>query len=457
MTVRIAQPHVRFGDPHVTSDDPSRLSIHACVYEALVRRGAGGHFRDGLATDYTLSADARTWRFVLRPAMFHDGQALKAEDVVFSLRRVRDEVLEGELGTSGVFQRYLRRATVAVDDEQTVVLTTATPTADLLDLLVDIPIIPRSYNGHPVGTGPYRVLESGSDRVVLERAGDGMAHTPRGMKELPARLEYIGIADPEARLGADADVATDVAPGAPGEVRAATTVCTTFLCNLERGPCTSRAFRQALNWAVDVPTLIREELGGAAVPIQGPLTSRHLGVDGSTPGYTFKPSEARRLLESSGIVGGKITLDVPTRLPDEAQRVAARLAEYYAAVGIDCEIAVHEDRPAYADRVRDKGIHDAACFDSSPSSTFRVLWEKFHSGHRGPWWQGYQNPEVDRLVDQARASPDIARRQLLYGQAFGILSRDAPWIFLYNPSRCFAVAPRLAGWTPSPDGYAIFH
>ncbi|MFT4605206.1 MAG: peptide/nickel transport system substrate-binding protein, partial [Rhodothermales bacterium] len=271
-----------------------------------------------------------------------------------------------------------------------------------------------------------------------------------------ARIDFLGISDPDERANADVDIAADVVPGVAGEVRAATTVCTTFLCNLAEGPCSSTPLRQALNWATDVPSLISSAVGGAAVPVAGPWTERHLGFDPGLEPYGFNLDKARSLIELSG-QEPVVTLDVPARLPDESRHLAARLTEMWSMAGVHVSTRVHEDRPAYALRVRDGHIHDAACFDSSPSSTFRILWEKFHSGHRGPWWQGYTNPKLDALVDTARATPDVRARGELYRQAFHLLNADAPWIFLYSPARIFSVSGDLRGWRPSIDGFAIFH
>ncbi len=445
MNIRIAQPHVRHGDPHVTSDDPSRLSIHACLYEALVRRAPGGQFSPGLVTKWRLSADARRWDFEIGPARFHDGVVLGPEHVAESLRRVRDEAIEGELGTSGVFKSYLAGCQIE-SSRSGLTLVTAEPFADLLDLLVDIPVV-RFGGGQPIGTGPYRLTDSIEDCVTLEQSVQ---------PDLPRQIQFLAFPDPEERAEADAEIATDLAPGVRGEVRAATTVCTTFLCNLAQGACSSTPFRQALNWATDVPSLIQSAVGGAAVPVAGPWTERHLGFDPSLAPYGFDPERTRALLEVSGQEPA-VTLDVPARLPDESRHLAARLTEMWALAGIRVSTTVHRDRPAYALRVRDGHIQDAACFDSSPSSTFRILWEKFHSGHRGPWWQGYINPELDALVDQARATPDAVARGELYRQAFHILHSDAPWVFLYSPSRVFSVSPEFSGWKPSVDGLAIFH
>ncbi len=469
-SVCILQKHVRIGDPHLTSDDADRLSILGAVYEPLVRRQPGGTYGPCLAAGLTLSAGACTWRFRLREGVyFHDGKPLTSEDVVTALRRVQSGAAGGELGTAGVFQSYLAGSSIQADGSHGVLLTTPEPTADLLDLLVDVPILSREgIEGLPevlLGTGPYRVGARSDEAVRLVRSD---CHW--GKRQVPDELIWLAVEDPGDRLEMLLTEQADIAAGLHASaqhtvlrsarvrlVRAKTSVCAAFMCNLFEGPCTERKVRQALNHALDVPALIRGVMHGAAERITGPLTPLHLGFDPGVPGYAYDPVRARALLREAGCGNGcAVKLDVPTTLPDEAIELAAGMAAYYAEVGIDTQVVQHADRTAYAERVRAKRIHDAACFDSSPLSTFRILREKFHSGLRGPWWLGYKNPQLNRLVDTARATVDVSARQLLYRQAYAQLSRDAPWVFLYNPMRCIGIRADLAGWMPSIEGHITF-
>jgi peptide/nickel transport system substrate-binding protein len=102
--------------------------------------------------------------------------------------------------------------------------------------------------------------------------------------------------------------------------------------------------------------------------------------------------------------------------------------------------------------VQGKTIDDACLFDSSPLSTFRVLREKLHSGLSGPWWQGYKNPEVDSLIDQAARTIDEAQRRSIYRRVYSKISDDAPWIFLYSPNFFWGVGKRAHGSKIEMDG-----
>jgi peptide/nickel transport system substrate-binding protein len=282
------------------------------------------------------------------------------------------------------------------------------------------------------------------------------------VEEITWRAEPDATRRVEALLAGEVDLVADVTPQGARNIEASgqaevftsqSSVCAIFMCNLLAGVCTDQRVRQALNYALDMPELVETVMEGAARPLNGPLTHLHFGCDPATPPYPHDPEKARSLLAEAGYADGlQLVLDVPTRLPDEAPRLARRMAEQYAKVGIATQIKEFADRPGYADKVRAKQMDDACCFDSSPLSSYRVLREKFHSGVRGPWWQGYVNPEVDALIDQAQATADSVQRQEVYHRAYRMIRDDAPWIFLYSPIYSWGVGPRVRGWSAGNDG-----
>ena len=212
----LLQPRAYVGDPHVMSDDRSRLSILFSMYEALVRRDQHGTYCPGLAESWTLEEDARTWTFKLRPNVkFHNGDTLEGDDVVETLERVRDPNMGGELGTSGVYASYLDGAVLKANDRLTVEIVMTEPMADLLDLIVDLPVAPRSVlSGLPntaVGSGPYRLVEAGDDLVVMEAFDEYWDNRPN-----IDEMVWRGVPNEQDRISAllarEADIVSDVLP-----------------------------------------------------------------------------------------------------------------------------------------------------------------------------------------------------------------------------------------------------
>ena len=131
----------------------------------------------GLAESWEASDDGLTWTFSLRPGVtFHNGDALKASDVAFSLDRIRDpEVASPRSGDFAVVE------SVAAPNDLTVVITLAEPFSPLLSKLAQSLNVVVSEavttansgdlnDGAVIGTGPFRFVEYlPQTRLVLEK------------------------------------------------------------------------------------------------------------------------------------------------------------------------------------------------------------------------------------------------------------------------------------------------
>ena len=454
----IAQPTANFVDPYMTTERRANLGIRFSVFESLITRDTGSMFVPALATKWDVDSDARTWTFSLRDkVLFHDGEQFSAWHVAESIERILNPERVGELGTTGVIQAYLTGARVTVITKQTIRIETVEPMADLLDILVELPISSATL----AGTGPYTVEAVDSDHVEMKAFPHYWGPPPSY-----ARLRWISMPDAAERqrslIAGDVDLITDVpthhtsaigdSPGVTMTTHWSPT-CVAFLCNCFDGPCTDARVRQALNLGLDIHALIRDVTDGDAQPINGPLTPDHFAYEPSVPPYPWDPETAKRLLDRAGHGSGlDLILDVPTRLPEEAPALARAMAAQWESLGVQTTIRLHHDREEYANAVRTKAIGDAACFDSSPLSSFRVLREKLHSRIAGPWWQGYENRMVDSLLDQATITVDTSARQSLYRNAYRLIRDDAPWVFLYRPANRWA-SRSGARWRPSPAGW----
>lgn len=469
-TITVMPSSVAIGDPHICSDSSNRLSLIFNIYEALVKRDHEGNFEPSLAESWDVEEDGLTWTFQLRSGVtFHNGDLLNAEDVAATLGRVLDPAIGGAFGTQGVYNSYLGNAGISAADPLTVRITTEEPMADLLDLLVAMPISPKSeLENLPhkyVGSGPYKISERTSTKITLKAFDGYWGKTPAHKK-----IRWIAETDSEKRVDALINGRADIVSGITHEDaerlqkdKAAAVyelksgLCIIFMCNAQQGPCRDRRVRQALNYAIDIDTVINEIKHGAATPLNGYLTPHHFGYNPETPVYPYDPEKARGLLAEAGYGEGlELVFDIPSVMPDEAPRLAQLMTEQLKQAGVSLKIIEHEDRAAYSEMVREKDIHDACCFDSSPLSTYRVLCEKIQSTRKGPWWQGYRNEEVDKLIEQAERTFDDAERRRIYRRIYTIIRNDAPWIFLYRPTRFFAVGPALKDWKARTDGLLLF-
>jgi len=469
--ITIVQPRINIGDPHICSDSKSRVSILFSLYEALVRREPGGAYAPSLAESWTVDDDAQQWTFKLRKGVrFHNGEKMKARDVVASLERVSDPSLGGELGTEGVYASYMGDAAIDAPDEDTVRIVTSEPMADLLDLVVAFPVASESALGglteNHVGTGPYSLVEADSSEVVHEAFRDYWGDAPK-VKRVTWRLVRGSEEMAEMLVSGEADIAPGLSrgdaeslksSGKAGYVSRDGSMCWIFMYNCSKGPCVDMRVRQALNYALDKREIIERLLPGAAEPLKGVLTPLHIGYDPSVPGYPYDPEKAMRLLAEAGHKGGlSLSVDKPKGNAYRTQELVDVVSEMYSKVGVTVEAKSYagDDPGGFSDRVRAKKIGDMCWFDSSPLSTYRVMREKIHSGLKGVWWEGYSNPGVDRLVEEAAATVDPEERRALYERVYRMTSIDPPWVFLYRPLYFWGVSKGLKGWAPGVDGLVL--
>ncbi len=464
--LRVAQSSIAIGDPHICSDSLNRNSLIDSIYEPLIARVGPGVFYPALARSWSVQPDGLTWLFRLREGVsFHNGGSFSARDVVASMKRIVDPSLGGAYGTQGVYASYIGDAVFEAPRSDTFKIITSEPMADLLDLLSEMPIAPADeidvLPNEYIGTGPYSVGSKSRSEMVLEKNRDHWGKKAYADEVTIIEVPSAGtrtemVMDREVNIGALIDYTSTKQH--KGSTRSHITsmkssLCIIFMMNSREGPCTDRRVRQALNYGLNIDEVVEKVKEGAATRLNGYLTPHHFGHNPETDLYPYDPDRAKSLLAEAGYKDGlKITIDLPTTMPDEALQLGDLMKEHYAKIGLDVDLISYSDRPAYAEMVRDKQIHDLCCFDSSPLSTFRVLREKIHSRYKGPWWEGYSNPEVDKMIDFAQKTFDDKKREEIYKKVFQIIRDDAPWVFLYRPTYFWVVSNELEDWRPSSTG-----
>ena len=465
-SVNVYQNRVRIGDPHTNSDTSTRVSMLFSIYDALVQRDKIGTYKPGLAKNWSVSPDAKTWIFSLRKGVyFHNGEKLVAGDVVATFNRFRDPSMEGEAGTKGVYTSYFMKTVASAPDEYTFKLELETPMSDLLDLLIEMPIAPERHLDtiaeDLTGTGPYMLEEMSENQLVL------VANTEYWGGEAQYRIvNWVKEDDPVLRLDALNRGEADLIPALSVRlhdrvgpdasiVEKESNVCMIYFFNAQKGPCMDKRVRQALNYGINKQSLIDDVLDGAAYPLESVFSPLSLGYVPDIPGYPYDPDKAKRLLVSAGYGDGlNIALNKPFGDGWGTKKLSDNLSEQYALIDVDLEIKSYpDDTPgAYSDFVKFKQIDDMAWFDSSPLSSYRVCREKLHSGYKGAWWEGYSNAKVDSLVYQAERTIDPVKKEALFKGVYRETWEDPPWLYLYRPRQFWGVSEKLRKWKPAIDG-----
>jgi len=458
-------------DPHDVTDSPS-ATVTSHLYETLFDLTPDGQIVPMLATGYEVSSDGLVWTISLRDGvLFHDGTPLTAEIVKGSMDRFLDPA------NAFTFRFLLNRVTsVDVIDDLTVQFTLGSTFAPFLAHLthnttaIMLPAaleqFGEDFGENPIGTGPFALSswDRGS-RVDLVRFDDYWGEKPGienlvflAVPENTTRMALVesGQADvavrvpPQdiARLNANPDITVE-------NVSSLRTIYIYFNHTLE--PFTDRRVRQAINYAVNKDEIAEFIFGGAVRPSDAAISPGIFGYS-SVGAYEYNPERARALLAEAGYPNGFDTvLYSPTGRYLQDIQTSEAIQSQLAEVGINATIETLEwsayleltRRPAGENLVPMAMLGWGTVTGDADYGLFAL----FHTSEHVPAGSNrsfYSDPLVDRLLDEARSTPDDSLREVLYNDILQIIREDAAWLFLHSETQLVAVRDNVQGLVIHP-------
>jgi peptide/nickel transport system substrate-binding protein len=444
------------------------ISVLSNVYESIVDLDADLVLRPGLAESWQTPDDS-TWVFALRrTARWHDGEPVRAAQVVESLERTRHDT-----------HTRWRVELASVDrleapDDHTVVVRTAAPMGPLPNRLANVQIWrPGARPEDPaLGSGPYtvRAWTPGGDttlqafdaydggrpslREVVFRAVPQAAQRMRLLRAGDVQLVVDAPPDEMGALAEDQRLQSLTRKGA--RVMFLSVDCAravTPYVDAPRNPFADLRVRKALALAVDRDALVRGPLQTFASPIDQVIGPEVFGYHDGLPRTAHDPERARALLAEAGWPDGfTVALDFATGKYRAGELVTAELVRQLAPVGIRVQLRPQPPEEFFA-RIerRDTSLYLLGWIgtsgDAGPSYEYllRTPGNGFGRDNAG----GYSNPELDRLVDEAMHLGPAERLPLLRRVA-EIVHRDQPVVPLYRAADVYAVDRRLQ-FTPRVD------
>ncbi|UWQ58202.1 ABC transporter substrate-binding protein [Leisingera caerulea] len=346
IAMQLEPPHL---DPTSAAAQAIDSVVYSNIFEGLTRFMGDGSVVPGLAESWEISGDGTVYTFRLREGVtFHDGSAMDAEDVKFSLDRARAE-------DSTNAQKALFEGITAVEavDPQTVRITLEAPNGSLLfnlawgDAVIVAPESVEDIKTNPVGTGAFTFQEwVQGDRITLARNPDYWGDQPA-----LSSATFKFISDPTAAFAAMMAEDIDAFDNFPApenlpqfeadprfQVLVGSTEGETILStNNKQPPFDDIRVRQALAHAIDRQAIIDGAMFGYGTPIGTHFAPHHPAYKDLTGMSAYDPEQAKALLAEAGFTEGfETTLHLPP--PSYARRGGEIIAAQLAAVGIKAEI-----------------------------------------------------------------------------------------------------------------------
>lgn len=445
-------------DPHLATATATKNMMEH-VYETLVFVSPEGRFIPGLAESWRTSQDGLTWTFALRRNVkFHNGRPMTADDVVYSISRVRDTRTRSPWAGN-----FIDVDTVSAADPYTVVFKLKKPFSPLLAKLSAIlssAIVPKEVvekgemNTTPTGTGPFRFIGyTPQQRLVLVRSGDYWDTDASG-RRLPYidRLEFVFFPDAVARATAirtgtvdfieyvpssevrslRADPNIEVVGGPSANFRA-------IYINNAIAPFNNVKVRQALAWTMNRKEIIDTALFG----VGGIEATGHVIPPGNFFALTRNVYDkvdidrAKRLLSEAGHPNG-VEADFYVTSTYDFLRTPAEIIQAQAArAGIRLKI-VAADWSVYLPTVFAKRYTMTILGTSGQTDPDDYLYTNFRTGDSRNF-VNFSDPAFDKLVEEGQTISNEAQRKRLYEQAQMRLQELVPMVMLFHSTTFEAV------------------
>jgi peptide/nickel transport system substrate-binding protein len=317
----------------------------------------------------------------------------------------------------------------------------------------------QQANLKPVGTGPFKFVEwVKNDRIVVEANDQHWEGKPAVQKATWKPIPELGSRIAALQTG-QADLIVNVPPD---QIQALSTnrsvriekipscrIIYFGIAQIKGGPLGDRRVRQAINHAVDVQGIIDAVLLGNGKRINSSMPPNVWGYDPSIPFYEYDPKRAKELLAAAGQSGLTLTIQAPNGRwamdKDIAQAIAGQLTEN----GIKTSVKIIGEWGSYVRTVLDHKTEDIFMNGWCLPSLEPDHWVTPNL-HTGEPVSQYSNPEVDKLMEQARSEMNADKRKALYSQLLRLIRDEAPWIFGYQQMDIYGVNTRLK-WTPRGD------
>jgi len=453
----------------------------------------GGPAPNLAAAPPAISQDGTVLTFRLRPDIkYHNGRPVVAGDFKYAFERTLNpktqswgaSYLASIVGASAITSgKTTKLEGVEVRGDTTLVMHLTAPDFTILNALTlpiaapvpseEVAKLGKAWGHKPVGYGPFEIVsyDSAAQTARFER---NPHYFYAGLPYLDA-VEYRWGVDPQIELlqlqHGDIDLIGDGIPASSAaQVLASPTLKP--LAHLTSSPGNiyftmyptgvpafgSKLVRQAMNWAIDKKAVGKITYGTAA-PWGAPFPSHLADFTPTFQPYGYDPKRAKQLLAQAGYKHGfSFTLTVASDPPFPA--IAQVVQQQLGAVGVHVTLNQVGSNALYsleyAEQRGSKKLQMSTdlWYMVQPTAADEV--DALYVTKASSNYNGYSNPQVDKLAKQAAADFSPVARNKLYAQIQQLVGEDAPYIFLASTDFLAGVSHRVQNYHYRAETYSYY-
>jgi peptide/nickel transport system substrate-binding protein len=468
--------------------DSASSAIAGNIFNSLIKYDEKLNHAPELAEKWEISADQKTITFTLKDNLvWADGTPLTSEDVLFTWKLVTDPNTRTPYASD-----YLLVKKASTPDKNTFEVTYEETYAPAIDTWASLHILPKHllkdedinntyFSRKPTGSSYYQLDKWVSGQQVSLKSN---INSSQGLPQIEQLISRI-IPDTSSQfleLSADNIDFMSINPIQYQRVFPAKKDMLekinlykelgngyTYLgFNLKKAPFNNINVRQAINYAIDKDEVIKGVLLGLGEPIASPYKPGTRWNNPNLKSYPYDPNKALKLLTKAGYKknqegffeknGKVLAFEILTNQNKQREMTAVLVQRRLREIGIDVTIRVLEWASFINQYIR-TGDFNAVVLGWSLSldpDQFNI----WHSSQQGPGqfnFVGYENAEVDKLLEKGRKELDINKRELIYHKFSEQLLNDSPIVYLYAGYGLSAVNKRVQGIkNPSPPA-GLYH
>ncbi len=453
-------------NPLLSSHGALAKNLTDLIYEGLLKRdNTTWEMRPNLAESCEESEDHLAYTFRLRQnVQFSDGTPFTAEDVKFTFDILNNPAVDS-LPLRNYFSNVDR---CEILDPNTVRFICKEPYFKTrIAIGEDLKILPKhifsqgDFNKHPnnrkpIGTGPY-VLQTWdtNQQVILLRNENYWGQKPHIVKRL-----YKIIVDDAAAMQELQRQQLDIMALTPDQwVKQASTPeferkfnKLTYYTpshgyigwNMRKPQFSDKRVRQAMTMLLDRNLILETILQGFGKIVTNDFFVDSVEYNRDIKPWPFDPRRAKQQLDEAGWIdsdgdgvrekdGVKFEFDmlVPSGSP-ETEALITVFKEQTDKAGIRMNIRLQE-WATFVETVQNRKF-DAMImgWQLDPEQDPYQIWHSSQA-EKGSNYPGLNDPEVDRLMEEARREFDLEKRAVLYHRMSEIISDEQPYTFLFCP------------------------
>lgn len=463
--------------------DPAKISDYTDymastnLYDGLTNVDPKGNLVPELAEKWEVAPDGMSVVFHLRAdAKFQDGSPVQAEDVVYSV----DRLLKINQGPANLFAGVLKAGSVEAVDAKTVKFNLQKSFSPFLATVPAIRILnsklvkanagaddAQTYLAtHVAGAGPYTLKSwDRGTQMTIERDPNYY----RGWGEGPIDEVRFLITNDEGTvrsLAASGELTMSSQYQSPDTyetlakmprlkiVKGVTPIAFYLKLNTKVAPTDDIHIRKALALATDYETIRGTILPGG--DLTGPLPKTFAEAYLDSPAPKFDLDAAKAEIAKSAYAG---KTDIPIALtyvsgPKFEEEIALLMQANLQQIGFKVTV---QSEPwnrvtEIASKVETTPNVTEVFYGPTYPSPDSMFYGQYDSKSAGTWtsMEWLQNPEIDKLIDAARATPDAAAQTKIYKDLQQKLIDQQVDVFLETQLVQHAMDKCLDGYVPVP-------